>query len=95
VTNPEAVAMALAGRGGIDVARSELTRAAGGDVLVERFDRTPEGPRLMIVSAATILGLDPYLGARYATTPNSRTVFAQCRSTPVTPMNCSPASSST
>jgi serine/threonine-protein kinase HipA len=70
VTNLEAVAMDLAGRAGINVARSELTRAAGRDVLlVERFDRTPDGGRLMVVSAATILGLDPYLGARYATYP--------------------------
>jgi serine/threonine-protein kinase HipA len=70
VTNLEAVAMDLAGRVGINVARSELTRAAGRDVLlVERFDRTPDGEKLMVVSAATILGLDPYLGARYATYP--------------------------
>ncbi len=70
VTNLEAVAMDLAGRAGINVARSELTRAANRDVLlVERFDRTPDGARLMIVSAATMLGLDPYLGARYATYP--------------------------
>jgi serine/threonine-protein kinase HipA len=70
VTNLEAVAMDLAGRAGINVARSEIARAAGRDVLlVERFDRTPDGERLMIVSAATILGLDPYLGARYATYP--------------------------
>jgi serine/threonine-protein kinase HipA len=68
VTNLEAVAMDLAGRAGIDVASSELVRAAGRDVLlVERFDRVPNGEKLMIVSAATILGLDPYLGARYAT----------------------------
>jgi serine/threonine-protein kinase HipA len=71
VTNLEAVAMDLAGRAGIDVARAELVRAEGRDVLlVERFDRTPSGGRLMVVSAATILGLDPYLGARYATYPD-------------------------
>jgi serine/threonine-protein kinase HipA len=70
VTNLEAVAMDLAGRAGINVARCELARAAGRDVLlVERFDRTPAGGKLMVVSAATILGLDPYLGARYATYP--------------------------
>jgi serine/threonine-protein kinase HipA len=70
VTNLEAVAMDLAGRAGINVARSELARAANRDVLlVERFDRTPDGARLMIVSAATMLGLDPYHGARYATYP--------------------------
>ena len=68
VTNLEAVAMDLAGRVGINVAHTELTYAAGRDILlVERFDRTPDGCRLMVVSAATMLGLDPYLGARYAT----------------------------
>ena len=68
VTNLEAVAMDLAGRVGIKVAPSTLARAAGRDILlVERFDRTAGGSRLMVVSAATILGLDPYLGARYAT----------------------------
>jgi hypothetical protein len=59
-TSLAAVAMNLAGRAGINVARSELTHAAGRDVLlVERFDRTPDGGRLMVVSAVTILGLDP------------------------------------
>ena len=68
VTNLEAVAMDLAGRCGVDVASSTLTHAAGRDVLlVERFDRTLGGHRKVIVSAATILGLDPFLGARYAT----------------------------
>ena len=67
VTNLEAVAMDLAGRAGISVANSELVHAAGRDVLlVERFDRNSDGSRLMIVSGATMLGLDPYLGARYA-----------------------------
>jgi serine/threonine-protein kinase HipA len=38
--------MDLAGRAGINVDRSELTHAAGRDVLlVERFDRTPDGGR--------------------------------------------------
>jgi serine/threonine-protein kinase HipA len=70
VTNLEAVAMDLAGRVGIDVARSELVHAAGRDVLlVDRFDRTASGARLMVVSAATILGLDPFLGSRYASYP--------------------------
>ena len=68
VTNLEAVAMDLAARVGINVARTELTTAAGRDILlVERFDRTSDGCRRMVVSAATILGLDPHLGARYAT----------------------------
>ncbi len=67
VTNLEAVAMDLGHRVGLNVARSELTHAAGRDILlVERFDRTSDGCRRMVVSAATVLGLDPYLGARYA-----------------------------
>jgi serine/threonine-protein kinase HipA len=67
VTNLEAVAMDLAHRVGLNVAHSELIQAAGRDILlVERFDRTADGCRRIIVSAATILGLDPYLGARYA-----------------------------
>jgi serine/threonine-protein kinase HipA len=67
VTNLEAVAMDLARHVGLNVAHAELTQAAGRYVLlVERFDRTPDGCRRMIVSAATVLGLDPYLGARYA-----------------------------
>jgi len=67
VTNLEAVAMDLAHRVGLDVAHSELIQAAGRDILlVERFDRTADGCRRIDVSAATMLGLDPYLGARYA-----------------------------
>jgi HipA-like C-terminal domain len=47
VTNLEAVAMDLAGRVGINVAHSELARAANRDVLlVERFDRTPDGAKV-------------------------------------------------
>ena len=67
VTNIEAFAMDLGQRVGLDVAPSRLITAAGRDVLlVERFDRSPRG-RLMVVSAATMLRIDPFLGARYAT----------------------------
>jgi serine/threonine-protein kinase HipA len=63
----EAVAMALAGRVGIRTARTRLTECMGRDVLlVDRFDRPGEGRRTLMVSALTILGLDEFTGARYA-----------------------------
>ena len=68
VVKAEAVAMELARRVGLNVARTEVTDALGHDVLlVDRFDR-PEGGRhrRMIVSALTILNLDLMM-ARYAT----------------------------
>lgn len=67
----EAAAMDLARRVGLDVPGTELTEVLGRDVLlVERFDRTDvPGERIMMVSALTILGLDEFLGARYATYP--------------------------
>jgi serine/threonine-protein kinase HipA len=68
VVKAEAVAMELARRVGLDVARTEVTEALGHDVLlVDRFDR-PEGGRhrRMVVSALTILNLDLMM-ARYAT----------------------------
>jgi len=59
--------MALAHRAGLDVAPVALARALDKDVLlVDRFDRTPGGARRSIVSALTILELDPFTGARYA-----------------------------
>lgn len=62
VVKAEFIAMQLAQRCGIDVARTELTRSHERDVLlVERFDRTPSGARRAIVSALTILGLSPTL----------------------------------
>ncbi|MGL5857084.1 MAG: type II toxin-antitoxin system HipA family toxin [Angustibacter sp.] len=72
VVRAEAVAMDLAQRVGLDVARTELVRTRGRSVLlVERFDRVPAphgvGPqRRMIVSALTLFGLDEMTG-RYAT----------------------------
>ncbi len=68
VVKAEAVAMELARRVGLDVARMEVVEALGRDVLlVDRFDR-PEGGRhrRMVVSALTILNLDVTM-ARYAT----------------------------
>lgn len=68
VVKAEAVAMDLARRCGLEVARTELTTCLGKDVLlVDRFDRGPApGTRRMMVSALTILGL-PEHAARHAT----------------------------
>lgn len=68
VVKAEAVAMELARRVGLNVARTEVTEALGHDVLlVDRFDRPGGGRhRRMVVSALTILNLDVMM-ARYAT----------------------------
>ena len=67
VVKAEYVAMSLARQAGLDVAPVALQQALGKDVLVvDRFDRTPSGARRSIVSALTILELDPFTGARYA-----------------------------
>ena len=69
VVKSEFVAMRLASRLGLNVAKVELTRAAGKDVLlVQRFDREKAGngwTRKAMVSALTLLGLDEMMG-RYA-----------------------------
>ncbi len=68
VVQGEFVAMTLAARCGLDVAPVELRTTAGQHtLLVERFDREPSGARRRVVSALTILGLDPFPGGRYAT----------------------------
>jgi serine/threonine-protein kinase HipA len=68
VVKGELLAMELARRAGLNVARTELTTAAGRDaLLVERFDRTPAGHRERIVSALTVLGLTSFPEGRYAT----------------------------
>ncbi|MFD4403321.1 type II toxin-antitoxin system HipA family toxin [Nocardia sp. NPDC058499] len=70
VVNAEALAFELARRVGIDAPRSFVTSSLGKDVLVvERFDRGPEGERRIVVSALTMLGLDE-MEARYATYPD-------------------------
>ena len=73
VVRAEAVAMNLAARVGLNVARTTLTEALGRDVLlVERFDRTalPEGRegRRLVVSGLTLLELDEMEG-RWAAYP--------------------------
>lgn len=69
VVKGEFIAMRLAALAGLSVAPVELARASGKDVLlVERFDRVPEGDRWRrrsLVSALTILELDE-MQARYA-----------------------------
>lgn len=58
VVKAEAVGMILARRAGINAAPVEVVRAAGKDVLlVERFDRTRDGARRLVLSALTVLGL--------------------------------------
>lgn len=60
VTKGEVLALTLARRGGIDAADARIVDSNGSPVaLVRRFDRTPEGGRLMYVSAATMLGAEP------------------------------------
>jgi serine/threonine-protein kinase HipA len=71
VVKAEAVAMDLARRVGLNVARTEIIECRGKSVLlVERFDRAPtvngKMQRRMLVSALTLFGLDEMVG-RYAT----------------------------
>jgi|SRR5664280_441506 len=69
IVKGEFISMELARRTGLDVAHVELTSALGKDVLlVERFDRTPEGGRRALISALTILEHPEFTSvpARYA-----------------------------
>jgi serine/threonine-protein kinase HipA len=68
VVEGEFAAMFLAARAGLDVASVDLVWVDGKAVLlVERFDRTPDGRRQLMVSARTILQLGEFgLGASYA-----------------------------
>lgn len=66
VVKGEMAAMELARRVGIEAAAVELVEVLGKDVLlIERFDRPGAGQRRAVVSALTILQLDPMM-ARYA-----------------------------
>ena len=66
VVKAEAAAMLLADRVGIAVAPVRVVPVGGRDVLlVERFDRRPDGTRRMMVSALTVLG-EGEMGARHA-----------------------------
>ncbi len=70
VVKGEYAAMELARRVGIEAARVELVEVLGKEVLlVERFDRPGGTQRRALVSALTILELDPMM-ARYASYAN-------------------------
>lgn len=67
VVKYEAVAMTLATRVGVNAAPTRLVSSLGKDVLlVDRFDRPGAGRRTLMVSAMTILELEEFTGARYA-----------------------------
>lgn len=69
VVKIEALGMLLAPMVGIDAAAVEVVHASGKDVLlVERFDRTADGGRRMLVSGLTVLGLAE-ASSRYGTYP--------------------------
>ena len=68
VVQGEYVSMELARRAGLNAAPVELGRAAGRyALLVERFDREPDGARRHVVTSLTILGLTALPEGRYAT----------------------------
>ena len=60
VTKGEVLAMHLASAAGIDAARASLIDSDGVPVaLIQRFDRSAGGGRVLYASAATMLGADP------------------------------------
>lgn len=69
IVKGEYAAMELARRVGLDVAPVQVRKVLDRDVLlIDRFDRNPDGSRRMLVSALTILELNPVAGrwASYA-----------------------------
>jgi serine/threonine-protein kinase HipA len=65
-TQSEYVAMELARRAGLDVAPVRFVEAMGrGVLLVERFDRSSNGSRRRVVSAATILSMQTIVAAQH------------------------------
>lgn len=69
VTRGEVLALRLAAMAGIDAASASVVDSDGLPVaLVRRFDRPDGGGRLMYVSAATMLGVDPSDGAEHSYT---------------------------
>lgn len=69
VVKAEAAAMLLAAQVGIDVARVEVRSVDKRDVLlIERFDRGPDGTRQSMVSALTVIG-ENELGSRHSSYP--------------------------
>jgi serine/threonine-protein kinase HipA len=88
VVKGEFIAMELAHRAGLNVAKVALTDALGKDaLLIDRFDRPAAGGRRAMVSALTILELDEF-AARYASYADLATHSRRCAS-------CSRASRST
>lgn len=70
VIQAEAAAIFLAARAGISVAPSEIRIVSGKKVLLlERFDRLPNGERKQMLSALTILGQNE-MGARHSSYPD-------------------------
>lgn len=60
VTKGEILAMRLARSAGINAAETRLIDSGGVPVaLIRRFDRTEDGKRLLYISAATLLGIEP------------------------------------
>jgi serine/threonine-protein kinase HipA len=60
VTKGEVLALTLAQAAGVNAAAARVVDSDGVPVaLIRRFDRTAEGRRLLYVSAATLLGVDP------------------------------------
>ena len=60
VTTGEVLALRLARRVGIDAAEARLINSEGNPIaLIRRFDRPAGGGRLMYISAATMLGVEP------------------------------------
>lgn len=69
VTKGEVLALRLAARAGIDAASASLVDSDGLSVaLIRRFDRPDAGGRLMYVSAATMLGIEPNDAAEHSYT---------------------------
>lgn len=69
VVKAEAVGMILARKVGIDAPDVGVVHAAGKDVLlVDRFDRTSDGARRILLSGLTVLGMSE-LSARYSSYP--------------------------
>ena len=69
VTKGEVLAMRLAGAAKINTAHARLVDSDGAAVaLIRRFDRAAGGQRLMYVSAATMLGVEPSDPAEHAYT---------------------------
>ena len=79
----EAVAIELARRCGITVPNARVIKSLGRDVLlIERFDRLPDGQRRNVVSGLTMLGFDALLGARYGSYPEMLDVLRELGSAP-------------